>query len=232
MSLVLCAHGTRSPRGRAAVAALVEAVAARVEQPVLQAFVDVHGPYLSEVLRPGMTVVPLLLAPGYHVHVDIARAATRIGEVAAAPPLGPSPLLSRILVERLGEARLGQADRVVLAAAGSSHDAAARSVAEAAGDLSLALRREVTVAYGASRSPSVPEAVAALRRSGARRVVVAAYLLAPGHFHTRLVSAGADAVTAPLIGGGAAPDSLVELVLHRASCAPPRAGRRDLVRIS
>lgn len=232
MTLVLCAHGTRSAQGRAAVAALVESVAARVEQPVLPAFVDVHGPYLSDVLRPGMTVVPLLLAPGHHVRVDIAEVAAQTREVAAAPPLGPSPLLTRILLERLSDVGLGPADTVVLAAAGSSDDASARSVTEAAGDLSLALRRQVTVAYGASRSPSVPEAVAALRRSGTRRVVVAAYLLAPGHFHTRLACAGADAVTAPLVGDGAVHDALVELVLRRASCAPPQPGRRDLVRIS
>jgi hypothetical protein len=39
-------------------------------------------------------------------------------------------------------------------------------------------------------------------------VVVAAYLLAPGHFHDKLAGAGADAVTAPLL-----PDERIAAVL-------------------
>jgi hypothetical protein len=54
----------------------------------------------------------------------------------------------------------------------------------------------------------VPEAVAEARRAGARRVVLAAYLLAPGHFHDKLTAAGADAVTAPLL-----PDERIAAVL-------------------
>jgi sirohydrochlorin ferrochelatase len=54
----------------------------------------------------------------------------------------------------------------------------------------------------------VPDAVAAARAAGAERVVVAAYLLAPGHFADRLAAAGADAVTAPLL-----PDDRVAAVL-------------------
>jgi hypothetical protein len=50
--------------------------------------------------------------------------------------------------------------------------------------------------------------VAAARRTGAQRVVVAAYLLAPGHFHDKLAGAGADAVTAPLL-----PDERIAAVL-------------------
>ena len=40
------------------------------------------------------------------------------------------------------------------------------------------------------------------------RVVVAAYLLAPGHFHDKLAGAGADSVTAPLL-----PDDRIAAVL-------------------
>jgi hypothetical protein len=39
-------------------------------------------------------------------------------------------------------------------------------------------------------------------------VVLAAYLLAPGHFHDKLALAGADAVTAPLL-----PDDRIAAVL-------------------
>jgi hypothetical protein len=52
-------------------------------------------------------------------------------------------------------------------------------------------------------------------------VVVAAYLLAPGHFAGRLAAAGADAVTAPLL-----PDDRVARVLldryDAAAAGPPR----------
>jgi sirohydrochlorin ferrochelatase len=63
--------------------------------------------------------------------------------------------------------------------------------------------------------------VAAARAAGARHVVVAAYLLAPGHFAGRLAAAGADAVTAPLL-----PDDRVARVLldryDATAAGPPR----------
>ena len=66
----------------------------------------------------------------------------------------------------------------------------------------------VTTGYGSAAKPPVPEAVAAARSAGASRVVLAAYLLAPGHFHDKLTGAGADAVTAPLL-----PDDRIAAVL-------------------
>jgi sirohydrochlorin ferrochelatase len=53
-------------------------------------------------------------------------------------------------------------------------------------------------AYLTAAEPGVPEAVAALREAGHRRVSIAAYLLAPGVFADRLRSAGADVVAAPI----------------------------------
>jgi sirohydrochlorin ferrochelatase len=77
--------------------------------------------------------------------------------------------------------------------------------------------------------------VATLRRAGARRVVVATYLLAPGFFADRIAAsaraAGAAAVSAAL---GAAPE-VAELVLRRyeqalarpaAATAPTQAAAR------
>jgi sirohydrochlorin ferrochelatase len=66
----------------------------------------------------------------------------------------------------------------------------------------------VTTGYGSAAQPPVPDAVTAARRGGAERVVVASYLLAPGHFHDKLAGAGADAVTAPLL-----PDDRIAAVL-------------------
>ena len=216
--LVLCAHGTRSDTGRAAVRALVDRVAAVWPGPVEEAYVDVHGPTLGSVLRPGATVVPLLLSPGHHTEVDIAGAASTIGRVHVTPPLGPSTRLVTLLHQRLVVAGLCPGDAVVLAASGSSRPEAAEAVARTAEDLSLVLGRPVAVAAaGESASlPSVTDVVAGLRAEGARRVVVASYLLAPGVFHERLRHSGADAVTSPLLHPARVPDLLVELVLARA----------------
>lgn len=222
-ALVACAHGTRSAAGRAAVASLVSAVRAASSAPVLDAFVDVHGPYVSDVVASvsgDAVVVPLLLAPGYHVRVDITRAAAPWSS-AVAPCLGPSPLLTSLLMDRLHAAGARPGDAVVLGAAGSSDDASDVSVRAAARSLSVAWGAPVSVAYGASRSPSLAAEVARLRSVTSGRVVVASYLLATGHFHRRILDAGADLVTAPLLGEGSPDPRLVELVLERFEAAHP-----------
>jgi hypothetical protein len=45
--------------------------------------------------------------------------------------------------------------------------------------------------------------------------VAASYLLAPGHFHDRVLASGADDVTDALLGDGPPDDRLVELVVRR-----------------
>ncbi|MFP5371765.1 MAG: sirohydrochlorin chelatase [Actinomycetes bacterium] len=216
--LVACAHGTRNSTGRRLIAEL--ALAARDLRPGLvttAAFVDVQPPTVVDVVaqlssagRPAV-VVPLLLSGGYHVHVDIAGAVASADRAVAARPLGPDARLVEVLRDRLLDAGADPDDRrtaVVLAAAGSSDP---RSVADVEGTAQL-LRSgwggPVTTGYGSAARPAVPDAVEAARRAGAERVVVAAYLLAPGHFHDKLVTAGADAVTAPLL-----PDARIAAVL-------------------
>ena len=70
-------------------------------------------------------------------------------------------------------------------------------------------------AYASAAAPAPAEAVADLLRGGARRVVVASYLLAPGLFADRVreaaLAAGAAAVSAPL---GAAPE-VADVLLDR-----------------
>lgn len=218
MTLVLCAHGTRSEKGRAAVRSLVDACRHELGGEVVDAYVDVHGPSLEERLVPGATVVPLFLAAGYHVRVDIAGAARTVPGVRVAAPLGPSEVLVAMLHERLLDLGVDPRDRqaqVVLASAGSSDDSSALASTRTAAALAAELGRPVHVAYGASRAPSVPDRVAGLRAGGADRVVVASYLLAPGHFHRRLLDAGADAVTAPLLPGREVDRRLVSLVRRR-----------------
>jgi sirohydrochlorin ferrochelatase len=216
--LVACAHGTRNPTGRRLIAEL--ALAARRLRPGLTttaAFVDVQPPTVADVVaelastgRPAV-VVPLLLSGGYHVHVDIARAVDGAADAVAARPLGPDPRLVEVLAERLLDAGADPSDprtAVVLAAAGSSDP---RSVADVEATAALLQGRwagRVTTGFGSAARPPVPDAVAAARDAGAARVVIASYLLAPGHFHDKLIGAGADAVTAPLL-----PDDRIAAVL-------------------
>ncbi|MCV2487973.1 sirohydrochlorin chelatase [Geodermatophilus sp. YIM 151500] len=218
--LVACAHGTRSPAGRRLVAEL--ALAARRLRPGLTttaAFVDVQPPTVADVVaglaaegRPAV-VVPVLLSGGYHVHVDIARAVEGAGSAVAARPLGPDPRLAAVLHDRLVSTGADPADprtAVVLAAAGSSDARAVADVERTAALLRSSWAGPVTTGYGSAARPAVPDAVAAAREAGAARVVVAAYLLAPGHFHDRLAAAGADAVSAPLLPDGRAAAVLLD----------------------
>jgi sirohydrochlorin ferrochelatase len=216
--LVACAHGTRNPTGRRLIAEL--ALAARDLRPGLvttAAFVDVQPPTVVDVVgqlsasgRPAV-VVPLLLSGGYHVHVDIAGAVAASDTTVAARPLGPDPRLVAVLRDRLVEAGGDPADpgtAVVLAAAGSSDPRSVADVDATADLLQRSWAGPVTTGYGSAAQPPVPEAVAAARAAGAERVVIAAYLLAPGHFHDKLAGAGADLVTAPLL-----PDQRIAAVL-------------------
>jgi sirohydrochlorin ferrochelatase len=217
-TLVACAHGTRNPTGRRLIAEL--ALAARALRPGLMttaAFVDVQPPTVADVVGDlssagrQAVVVPLLLSGGYHVHVDIARAVDGAPGAVAARPLGPDERLVAVLHDRLLASGADPTDprtAVVLAAAGSSDPRSVADVDATAAWLQQRWAGPVSTGYGSAARPAVPDAVAAARSGGARRVVLAAYLLAPGHFHDKLAGAGADAVTAPLL-----PDDRIAAVL-------------------
>ena len=216
--LVGCSHGTDSPAGRAAVSSILDGVrAARPDLDVREAFVDVQQPAVAEVVaeatRSGAAavVVPLLMSTGFHARVDIA-AAVAGRRAAASRTLGPDARLVQILVDRLRQVGAGPGDAIVCAAAGSSDPLAATAVEQSLEALRAAWPHgPVSVGYGSASLPRIAEAVAQARRAGVTRVVAASYLLAPGFFHDKVSSAGADLVTAPL-----APDSrLVQVVLDR-----------------
>jgi sirohydrochlorin ferrochelatase len=218
-ALVACSHGTADAAGSTAVSGLVDAVRRAADRPVVEAFVDVHGPSVDEVvngLGGHVVVVPLLLAAGFHVRVDIGRAVAPWHSAATSGTLGPDARITRVLLDRMATAGVRPGDAVVLAAAGSSDDAADESVRSAARQLALAWRAPVSVAYGAAREPCVAAEVARVRAAEpGRRVALVSYLLATGHFHSRVLDGGADLVTAPLLNEGAPDARLVELVLDR-----------------
>jgi sirohydrochlorin ferrochelatase len=240
---VAVAHGSRDPRAAATVEELLDLVRARAARHGL-AGLQVSSAYLGhaapspgqvlDALRGGPVVVlPLLLTGAYHSKTDIpavlraasARSGGRL-QISYGEPLGPHPLLVTALERRLAEAGVPAGDpgtSVVLAAAGSSDPQACAAVARVAARWRE--RRgwpDVLPAYASAAGPPPGGAVSALRAGGARRVVVASYLLAPGRFAEQVrdegLAAGAAAVSAPL---GAAPE-LADIVLTRYAAA--RAG--------
>jgi sirohydrochlorin ferrochelatase len=224
-TLVAVSHGTSDAEGQATVARLVDAVRDRIPAvDVRQAFVDVESPSLDEVLagvEGPATVVPLLMGTGFHVHVDIASAIDqhrRSGFAAqAAGTLGPDPLVTAMLVDRVHAAGLRDDDAVVLGVAGSSDIRARLAADRAAALLAARLRRRVRVGHLGGRGRAAADVIADARRElePGGRVVVASYLLAPGFFTSRLDSCGADIVTAPLAGGVAVDQRLVDVVVRR-----------------
>lgn len=203
---ILVAHGTRQPEGVGMIGDLAERVGGLLARPVRVAFVDVLGPNPLEILsaeadsgHPAV-VVPAFLARGYHVGVDVPTQVAASGhpDVTITPALGPDPRVAAVVAARLAESGWREGDSVILAAAGSSDPTARTDLNHAAEMLSRLLGSRIEVAFAAIGGPSVPDTVAALRRRGASRVVIASYLLADGLFQRRLDEAGADLVTEPL----------------------------------
>jgi sirohydrochlorin ferrochelatase len=243
--LIAVAHGSSDPRAAAAVTDLMALVRARAGLPGLQARAAFLGhalPSVPDVLEavygglsddrqargaPAAVVLPLLLTAAYHSDADLpallGEATRRLPRlrISYGEPLGPHPELFRALDRRLAEADPAPSaspsgTAVVLAAAGSSRPAANAAVARAAAAWQRARGwRSVVPAYASAAAPSPGEAVAALLRAGAARVVVATYLLAPGVFadqvRERSLAVGAAVVSAPL---GAAPE-VADVVIER-----------------
>jgi sirohydrochlorin ferrochelatase len=188
MKLVLAFHGTRDPRGAVVCDEIASLVRPSVDVPVEVAYADVRQPDVRSVVDGPCVVVPVFLAAGYHVRVDIPQQIGPRTDVVLTSPLGLDAVPA--VRDRLREAGVRRGDAVVLAAAGSSDARALASVRRAA-----ALLGAEAVGYVATATPRVPDVVAGLR---GRRVAVASWLLAPGTFHGSLAECGADVVSEPV----------------------------------
>ncbi|WP_216852888.1 sirohydrochlorin chelatase [Phytoactinopolyspora halotolerans] len=225
-TLVAAAHGTRDPGGPVVLEELLDQVRAQLPGvDVRIAYVDVIGPMLDEVLAEAggaPVVVPMFLASGYHVRVDVPDAVeTTGGRAVVTSALGPDDAVVAAVADRLREASGDELpDSVVLAAAGSSDESALGEVEAAAAKLSGLIDRDVVVGYITTATPTVEDAVESLRVAGHERVGIATYLLAPGLFLRRLDGMGADVVAPPI---GVHP-SVVDLVAdrYRAAVGVPR----------
>jgi sirohydrochlorin ferrochelatase len=232
-SLGLISHGTSSALGQFLIEALAEAVTDDLQvrglvDEVMLGHVDVQDPGVDEVIdrlpadRPAV-LVPLLLSPGYHVHVDLAEALEGAGDrdIRLASTLGPDPRLARILAERLP--RLRDDDEVVLAAAGSSDERANASCEEMGRLLTDELGRAVSVGFLAGGGAPLKTIVEQNRQSGCR-LVIANYLLAPGFFddlaRTLISEADSSAESAPASAPDVGSDAEQGTVLASPLLAP------------
>jgi sirohydrochlorin ferrochelatase len=209
------------------------------------AYLGHAAPSVPQVMRrfgpdTQVTVLPLLLTAAYHSKTDIPRVLARAGtarlNVTYGAPLGPHPLLLRALERRLPETAFENPAQtgVVLAAAGSSDPGANATIAGLAAQWQAAAGwfavrpayasavspaaaggQGSPAAAGGQGNPAPAQVVTELLRAGARRVVVASYLLAPGLFADRIrdasLAAGAAAVSPAL---GAVPE-IADIVLDR-----------------
>lgn len=196
--LVLVLHGTRDVAGQFVAHALRDAVAEGLPRvDVRLGWADVLEPPLVETLRAvgECVIVPVFVTAGYHVRLDVPRAVRDSGGFAIVTPhVGPDLLPA--VAARLAEAG-GPFDAVVLGAAGSRRPASLDVVGRAAAELRRLIGVPVTPGF-VTCEPSVAGAVARARATGARRVAVASYFIAPGILPDRLADAGADAVSAPV----------------------------------
>lgn len=218
-TLILCAHGSTTPRGRAAFAGLVNAVRREAHDlDVVDAFVDKQVPLIAEVVGETAgprAIVPLMLAYDRPVGVDIVQASHLDPSVSVTQPIGPDWVLAEVGVRRLIEAGARSDDTIVLAADAASDERAVSDVGKAARLLSAVWGGRVHV--GTLGGPDTPLADAVdVARAYGHRVVVSPYLLTPGATHEAMLAAGADVVTEPFLDGGPPDHRLVSLILARA----------------
>lgn len=221
-ALLAVSHGTGDAAGATAISLLVQRVAERLQSPgqepveVHAGFVDVQEPdapsALAAIAGP-VVVVPLLLSQGFHVRVDLGRAAAVRPDAVVTDPLGPDPRLAEVLAQRVAEAGADPdpSTPLVLAVAGSRDPLSLPDAEAAAALLAERIGRVVVPAYLAAREPSL--AAALQTHPGA---AVATYLLAHGYFFDVAARiAGSSVLTEPLLDDGEPPAPLVDLVVAR-----------------
>jgi len=241
LPLFLIGHGTRSPAGVSAFRRLIERVRARAAGQVPAVgggFIELSRPSVAEAVagmpladHPELVAVPLVLSSAGHGKGDIPASLARERRRHPglrwryARPLGPHPALLGVLAARI-DAALAGAPRagahVLLVARGSTDPDANAEVAKVTRLLWEGRGYDgAEFCFVSLAEPSVPQALDKMRRLGARRVVVAPYLLFPGVLPDRVTvqsvqfaagCSGMDVRVAGLIGDC---DELADLVLER-----------------
>lgn len=211
--LIAVAHGSRDRCAGENVVQLIEQVKRfRPEIEIHLCFLEHTKPSffrVIELVSGSPIVVPLLLSRGYHVSVDIQKSCIKHG-LRFTPPLGPDPILSEVISERLREAGAPFGTPVLLAAAGSRFREGIEDVELVAGDLRNKLLAPIKIGYLNSCNNPVAEAADKLR-SEFGEFAIAPYLLSSGNFKTLANSVAAQWTASPL---GSNP-KIADLILKR-----------------
>lgn len=228
--LVAVAHGSRDPRSAQAVAAvLTELRAAHPEWDVRLAFLDLNTPSVPQVLdavaaegHRRAVVVPLLLGSAFHARVDLpallaeARARNPHLDVVCSDILGADPRLVAAVRDNIvatGVATDDDSVGIALCAVGSRRPEANRVTG-------TVVRRvlehtewtRARICFATSADPTSDAALDELVRAGARTLVLAPWMLAPGLLWDRARAAAdrfADVRIAPLLAEHAAAAEVV-----------------------
>lgn len=198
--LVAVAHGSRYRCASENVERLISQVRQiRPDLKIILCYLERTEPSFFKVIEKVPTssvVVPLILSRGFHVFSDIQGNCSRYG-IKSTPPLGPDPILSEVIAERLMEAGTPLGTPVVLAAAGSSCREGTEDVESAARDLSHKLGVQVKIGYLNGSGNSVAKTAHKLRLEFGE-FAIAPYLLSPGNFITLANSVEARWIASPL----------------------------------
>jgi len=216
--VVLCAHGTSSHLGRAALSSLVNAVRrAAGAYEIADAFVADQHPLLSDVLAESggrSIVVPVVLSRDVRTAAVLRDAAASSDLVRVTAPVGPDWVLAEIAVGRLIEAGSRPTDTIVMVAPEADGPRALADIGKAARLLSAVWGGPVHVGVVEGIGTPVEQALD-VARAHQQRVVVSRYALTSGDPAAGIGRLGADVVTAPLLGSGAPDPRLVSLILAR-----------------
>ncbi|MEE2057742.1 sirohydrochlorin chelatase [Rhodococcus artemisiae] len=213
--LIAVAHGSRDPRSARAVAAALAAVRDRYpELDVRLAFLDLNSPSVPQVLdavasegHRQAVVVPLLLGSAFHARIDLpallaeSRNRNPHLDVVSADILGDDELLVAAARDNIIAADVSPDDPTVgiaLCAVGSRRVGANASTALVTprvltgtgwtlGRTCFATATEPSVE--SALTGSVESALTELTRSGARTLVLAPWMLAPGLLWDRACAA-------------------------------------------
>ncbi|WP_309136047.1 sirohydrochlorin chelatase [Brevibacterium oceani] len=154
-SLGLISHGTSSSVGQSLIEALAAAVARDLRErglvdEVMLGHVDVQQPDVDEVIdrlphdRP-VVLVPLLLSPGYHVHVDLSAAVVRAQKADRADDANPAEAAARADDANPAEAAARADDANPAEAAARADDTNPAEAAARAGDTARDIRLTPTL---------------------------------------------------------------------------------------
>lgn len=201
-ALIVLSHGSRHPRAAGLIEQLARAAHGGAPEALsaCAAHLEFNDPNLERCAvqareagaRRGI-VVPLLFTDGYHSRVDVPRAVSEASaasgvELAAAPGLGSGESVARCIARRV-ERDAPESSRVVLAAVGSSDEAANQSVRRLAGLVAGMTGRGGAGVVFATRG-GVEDLMDQVRAHG--RVHVVPLFVTHGLLLDRLVAARAD----------------------------------------